>query len=174
VVAARPFGQRGNYPLPKITHDRFGRALCRWCEGPVERPRLYWCSEACVLDYRMRADWPFMRDQIIERDKVCQICGGARYSCMGGRERAAVGWAASHAYYFRASVYGRDFRTIVWGQFNALEKRWEVDHIKAIADGGTDDPTNLRLLCLPCHKQRTARWHQDRAEAARGQQRLLE
>lgn len=28
---------------------------------------------------------------------------------------------------------------------------WDVDHIVRVVDGGTDDPANLRLLCLPCH-----------------------
>lgn len=28
----------------------------------------------------------------------------------------------------------------------------EVDHALACTDGGTDDPANLRLLCVPCHK----------------------
>lgn len=34
--------------------------------------------------------------------------------------------------------------------------RWDVDHIVRVADGGTDDPTNLRLLCWRCHKGVTA------------------
>lgn len=29
--------------------------------------------------------------------------------------------------------------------------RFEVDHINRVVDGGTDDPTNLRLLCPACH-----------------------
>lgn len=32
----------------------------------------------------------------------------------------------------------------------------DVDHIKAKAHGGTDDPDNLQSLCSPCHKQKTA------------------
>ena len=28
---------------------------------------------------------------------------------------------------------------------------WDVDHIIPVRDGGTDDPANLRLLCMPCH-----------------------
>ncbi|MCG3134582.1 MAG: hypothetical protein HMLKMBBP_01896 [Planctomycetes bacterium] len=33
----------------------------------------------------------------------------------------------------------------------------EVDHIVALADGGTHAPSNLRSLCKPCHSRRTAR-----------------
>lgn len=31
-----------------------------------------------------------------------------------------------------------------------------VDHIRAKAHGGTDDPDNLRAICDPCHKAKTA------------------
>lgn len=33
----------------------------------------------------------------------------------------------------------------------------EVDHIVALADGGTHAASNLRSLCKPCHSRRTAR-----------------
>ena len=33
----------------------------------------------------------------------------------------------------------------------------EVDHIQNKARGGTDEITNLRSLCTPCHKDKTAR-----------------
>lgn len=32
----------------------------------------------------------------------------------------------------------------------------EVDHIRPIADGGTHDPANLRAICRPCHRHKTA------------------
>lgn len=33
----------------------------------------------------------------------------------------------------------------------------EVDHVVALADGGTHVASNLRSLCTPCHSSRTAR-----------------
>lgn len=42
----------------------------------------------------------------------------------------------------------------------------DVDHIVAVADGGTDDRSNLRGLCLPCHKKHTAA--QNRARRTKG------
>ncbi|MBF6792140.1 HNH endonuclease [Acinetobacter baumannii] len=33
----------------------------------------------------------------------------------------------------------------------------DVDHIKAKAFGGTDEPDNLQSLCSPCHKEKTAK-----------------
>ncbi|WP_180076897.1 HNH endonuclease [Acinetobacter sp. YH12251] len=31
----------------------------------------------------------------------------------------------------------------------------ELDHIKNVAQGGTDDEANLQSLCVPCHKEKT-------------------
>ena len=31
----------------------------------------------------------------------------------------------------------------------------ELDHVIERSDGGTDDLSNLRLLCKPCHKDKT-------------------
>ncbi|MCY1533414.1 HNH endonuclease [compost metagenome] len=33
----------------------------------------------------------------------------------------------------------------------------EVDHITPLARGGSDDMSNLRAICVPCHKIKTAR-----------------
>jgi 5-methylcytosine-specific restriction enzyme A len=33
----------------------------------------------------------------------------------------------------------------------------EVDHIVPLQQGGSDDDSNKRLLCRPCHKAKTAR-----------------
>lgn len=31
----------------------------------------------------------------------------------------------------------------------------EVDHVLALADGGTDTPDNVQALCHPCHRAKT-------------------
>jgi len=31
----------------------------------------------------------------------------------------------------------------------------ELDHIVNVAQGGTDDESNLQSLCSPCHKKKT-------------------
>lgn len=157
------WGQRGNIRLPRIKKGPNGERLCRWCWGAVPKGRLYWCGPGCVTDYRQRADWNFIRDQIIKRDIVCRCCGGARYSPVGGKKRAAAGWQVREVFYLASRRWGKEWRSLVWGPFNALELRWEVDHIVSVVQGGTDDPANLRLLCAPCHYERTATWARDRA-----------
>lgn len=32
----------------------------------------------------------------------------------------------------------------------------EVDHVVPIADGGTEDESNLQGLCIPCHREKSA------------------
>lgn len=42
---------------------------------------------------------------------------------------------------------------------------WAVDHVVALENGGTDDDSNLQILCDWCHKPKTA---DDHAQAAKG------
>ena len=72
-----------------------------------------------------------MRILILKRDEgTCQGCGTTKppepegqFYEFGGRQYRATG----------------------------RSDPWDVDHIVRVKDGGTDDPGNLRLLCMPCH-----------------------
>ena len=37
------------------------------------------------------------------------------------------------------------------------ESGYEIDHIKELRDGGTNDLTNLQALCISCHRVKTSR-----------------
>jgi 5-methylcytosine-specific restriction enzyme A len=39
---------------------------------------------------------------------------------------------------------------------NRVTAAVQVDHIKALSNGGADDESNLQGLCLDCHKTKTA------------------
>lgn len=146
---ARPYGQRGNISLPGFRKDAEGRALCRWCDQPVPKGRKSWCGSKCVEEWRERGDWNHIRNKIIERDKVCRICGGQRYD---------------KQYEVAANPrYDKLAYTVI------ARSGWDVDHIVAVEDGGTDDPANLRLLCRRCHKDRTALQRREKALQRRGQ-----
>lgn len=86
-------------------------------------------------EWRERGDWNHIRQQIIDRHKVCRICGGQRFH---------------RAYEIKA-----DARYPSRIPETRLTTGWDVDHIVACEDGGTDDPQNLRLLCRACHKDVT-------------------
>lgn len=57
----------------------------------------------------------------------------------------------------RESVFRRDGKLcqscLKRGEYTQAQ---EVDHIKALEDGGTDDPDNLQAICTDCHKAKTA------------------
>lgn len=42
----------------------------------------------------------------------------------------------------------------------------EVDHIRELADGGSDDAANLQAICRPCHVDKSTRAQQRRAGQA--------
>jgi hypothetical protein len=45
-----------------------------------------------------------------------------------------------------------------WGVNRARRSLWDADHIVAVAEGGGQcDLSNLRTLCLKCHRLETAR-----------------
>lgn len=50
-------------------------------------------------------------------------------------------------------------------QFVWLTSSLEIDHIQPLHRGGSNDPDNLQLLCVDCHKAKSARERSDRAMA---------
>lgn len=42
---------------------------------------------------------------------------------------------------------------------------WDIDHVIALENGGSDDDANLQLLCPWCHKPKTA---DDHGQASKG------
>lgn len=121
-----------------------GRRLCRWCGVEVTPPRLTFCSDACVHEWRLRSDPGYLRDQVFQRDHgVCARCGTDTEALR--RElhavRAEQGWEAWNT---RArELSGR--------------LSWEAHHIAPVVEGGGEcDLDNLQTLCRACHKAETA------------------
>jgi 5-methylcytosine-specific restriction endonuclease McrA len=127
-----------------------GRNLCRWCnlEVPEGRRRTF-CSDFCVHEWKLRTNPGYLREQVFERDRgVCAQCGRDcqaelyRLKRLRGPRRI-LGW----------SEWG-----LRPGQRSSL---WDADHILPVAEGGGEcDLSNLRTLCLRCHRQSTARLRQ--------------
>jgi 5-methylcytosine-specific restriction protein A len=135
-----------------VTADEWGRPVrnaagdpvCRWCHGPVARPRRTFCGDACVHEWKIRSSPWYVRRQVKKRDKgVCQVCG--------------VNVVKAHREWTRArpSVGDRAARR----KWRTEEPRWEADHIVPVADGGGEcGLENYRLLCRSCHVSVTSRW----------------
>lgn len=132
----KTWGQRGKLKIPAPP-----KGFCRWCGDAIPKgsKRYAYCSAECRNEVWLRISWPTLREHIIERDVVCRLCDGASYRC---------------AYSF---VVSHDWQTGL--DYCRVDPDWNVDHIKPVAEGGTDDPANLRLLCGRCHKRVTKDWH---------------
>lgn len=128
--------------LPKGEH---GRALCRWCNLEVPPRRRSFCSDYCVEEWRLRTDPGYLRERVFDRDRgVCAACGCDTVSAFlllkrsRGANRAALLASWGLARFHRSSL-------------------WDADHIVPVAEGGGEcDLSNLRTLCLHCHRAATA------------------
>jgi 5-methylcytosine-specific restriction endonuclease McrA len=122
-----------------------GRVLCRWCKLEVPAGRRTFCSDWCVHEWRLRSDPGYLRERVFQRDKgVCAACGldteveWRRLKRLPASRRLGV---------------LRD-----WG-IRTLRRAslWDADHIAPVAEGGGEcDLSNLRTLCLRCHRKATA------------------
>lgn len=122
-----------------------GRPLCRWCSLEVPKGRQTFCSEFCVEEWRLRSDPGYLREKVQERDKgVCAIC---RVNCIAEWNRLR-----------RLRGAGRHKALAEWSLTNRFRRSlWDADHIVPVVEGGGEcDLSNLRTLCLKCHREVTA------------------
>lgn len=149
---------------PNYRRNEAGQYLCVWREcGKVLKGKLKYCGDACRREVYIRCYPDEMRDYIECRDKgVCAKCGcdTAQLARIIEAFKASLG---------RRYDGRREARRLLAGiGFNLLtEHLWEADHIVQWADGGSNEPENLRTLCLPCHKQATKEYAGRRAAAKR-------
>src|SRR5712691_2510074 len=132
-----------------LAKGQTGRPLCRWCGLEVPPRRFTFCSDWCVHEWRLRTDPGYLRAQVFERDQgICAACSldtDAEWRRIKRLPRAR-----------RAGLL-RD-----WG-LKSLRRSslWDADHIAPVAEGGGEcDLSNLRTLCLRCHRKVTAELRQ--------------
>jgi 5-methylcytosine-specific restriction protein A len=114
---------------------------CRWCGGTVPARRFTFCSDACVHDWRLRTDSGYLREQVFDRDRgVCGRCGLDTEALR--KDKRKLDYAAR-------KQFEKD-----WGFRRHL---WDADHVVPVVEGGGEcDLSNMRTLCLKCHKEVTA------------------
>tara|TARA_R110002111_G_scaffold262735_1_gene340534 strand:- start:1221 stop:1901 length:681 start_codon:yes stop_codon:yes gene_type:complete len=49
--------------------------------------------------------------------------------------------------------------------YNEIPYGYEIDHIKPLSEGGTDDPSNMQLLTVEQHKRKTSRERTNRSNS---------
>jgi len=157
-----------DYPVGR---DAAGKPLCRWCRGAVKPPRRTMCSAACVAELELRTNPNILRDKILKRDKgICAACG-----CDTLKIGRVLRFAAMSKYrtesvnnvFVGMFLYGEGspIRRIL--HYNPSRSYWEADHILEVVRGGEFSLENMQTLCVPCHKQKTAKLARERAQERR-------
>jgi 5-methylcytosine-specific restriction enzyme A len=124
--------------------DRKKQRTCRRCHGPIPRGRFTFCSPECVDQWRLRTDPAYLREQVFARDSgVCAVCG------------------------IHTEALRKEFRKLDYRSRRQFPKEWKLqegwrrslwdaDHIVPVAEGGGEcDLSNMRTLCLKCHRAAT-------------------
>jgi len=126
---------------------------CRWCGGEVSGRRLTFCSDACVHQWKLRTDPGYLRAQVFARDRgVCALCGLDTEALR--RDKRKLDYRARRAFEKE------------WGSRRNL---WDADHIVPVVEGGGEcGLSNMRTLCLRCHRAATADLCRSRVKSPAG------
>ena len=147
-----PGGWADRKNLPKGDN---GRVLCRWCNLEVPKSRRTFCSDWCVEEWRLRTNPGYLREKVLERDRG--VCAGCGVDCLAT-------WR--HLKRLRGPARVRAF--LDWGISPGRRKSlWDADHIVPVVEGGGEcDLSNLRTMCLKCHRAATAELRKRRASSS--------
>jgi 5-methylcytosine-specific restriction protein A len=118
---------------------------CRWCTAVLPKRRRTFCSDACVHEWRLRTDPGYLREKVFDRDRgVCARCCADTVALK--RDMRKLDFAARRLF----------LKT--WGLKEGSRKSlWDADHVVPVAEGGGQcDLSNMRTLCLLCHRKATA------------------
>lgn len=141
-----------------------GQRICVWCGKGLTGRKIDWCSRRCVLTYQIaRGDqgaarsWLRFGPEELDRQPRaypimrCALCD-LDVSDEAIERRAA------------------ELVTEVGRKAHAHSRRqlaWEADHIVPLVEGGAAHPSNLRILCRPCHLSETRKLRGRMAERRR-------
>lgn len=127
-----------------LTKGPGGRSLCRWCSLEVPAGRFTFCSDFCVEEWKLRTNPGHIRERVFARDNgVCDLC---HVDC----QAALLHWKRTRgAAKLKLQTH--------WGIGSNRKSLWDADHIVPVAEGGGEcDLSNMRTLCLRCHRTVTA------------------
>lgn len=142
------------------------KGTCTWCRQKLPSLKMTWCRDqdpatgfnACLAEFFARQHYPSARPYVWIRDRgTCRDCGHDLRWQDTDRPRLArwvrilegAAWEAARL------------------KCGGGREPWECDHIVPVAEGGGDlGFENLQVLCVPCHKRKTAE-QAARAAAAR-------
>ena len=135
----------GRVARHEIEHSPAGRPLCRWCKAEAPKGRRTFCSDACVHQWRLRTDPAYLREKVFDRDRgVCAQCGVD--TMVLRRDMRKLDYAARRQFLRQWKL-----------REGSRKSLWDADHVVPVAEGGGQcDLSNMRTLCLLCHRAATA------------------
>lgn len=171
----------------KLPKGPNGRALCRQCQTEVPKNRRTFCSQPCIDLWMVRTGSGMEKFIKKRDKGICAICGldcealkkklrslgkvapipelrfePSDYSNEFTLTAAAVERWEQHSKAKQAAYQKAKEEVLAFKTEHAIPQHrsrlWDIDHIVPVIEGGGScDPSNLRVLCLPCHKAETAK-----------------
>jgi 5-methylcytosine-specific restriction enzyme A len=141
-----PRTKAGGWIKPsQVERGASGRPLCRWCGAEAPKGRRTFCSDACVHEWKLRTDPGYLREKVFERDHgVCAACSVDTMALR--RDMRKLDYAARRSFLKEWRIGERSRKSL-----------WDADHVTPVAEGGGQcDLSNMRTLCLQCHREATA------------------
>lgn len=134
-----------------------GARLCSYCRAPLTGRLMRWCSERCLYEAWRRTSPQIAATMLVkERGLRCEQCGlefGELADAIDLLRQQHGEAVQSFVRDLLATMARRGWRTYDrW-----YDHLWECHHIVRHAEGGDLEPSNLRVLCVPCHKTTLAR-----------------
>jgi 5-methylcytosine-specific restriction endonuclease McrA len=137
---------QGGFAKPRdLPKGPNGRSLCRWCNLEIPKRRSTFCSDFCVNEWRLRTDPAYLRDQVFARDRgICAQCGLDTIAAWNRIRR------------MRSNRQPEALAKWGFRRITGRTSLWDADHIVPVVEGGGEcDLSNLRTLCLKCHREAT-------------------
>lgn len=96
-------------------------------------------------EWKLRTDTGYLRERVFARDRgVCAQCGVDTVALQ--RDKRKLDYAARRQFLKRWKLTE-----------NSRKSLWDADHVVPVAEGGGQcDLSNMRTLCLLCHREATA------------------
>ncbi len=150
---------------PGLT-DFNGKPLCCWCGGgPLTGRRTRWCSKDCVNEFWIiKGDAGVIRSLLLKRDGgICACCGVNAERLRNRIFRMWMKRRVSTSCWLQVQSW---MRANGWPDID--RSWWEADHIiEVVRGGGRLGLENFQILCVRCHKAKTARLARERAAERR-------
>jgi 5-methylcytosine-specific restriction protein A len=134
-----------------------GHRLCRWCEKEVDPPRITFCSNECVHNWKLRSNIKYLRQHVYMRDcGICARCNkDTRLLKIKLEDLRAVLLREVGKEWEQSETWTVCLRENHLTRKEAWKSLWHADHILPVTKGGGQcGISGIQSLCIQCHKKR--------------------